>query len=323
MTRLINTPGPHLKAEESVSRAMLDVIIALVPVSIVALVFYGWYALFTIGVCVLTAIITELAFRKAMGKPPSISDCSAILTGLLVALCFPATVVWWKVAIATFVAVGIVKELMGGLGWNIFNPALLGRVSVILVPAFFGWLNVHLGGLQPYLGTVDVTTQATPLALLHMGEVPFGYGELIAAFPGGAMGEVSPLALLIGAAYLLYKKHIDWRIPVSIIVTAFVLSILVGANPLQYVLIGGIFLGAFFMATDWVTSPMTDKGKLIFGIAIGVLIVVFRSIGPVEGVAFSILIMNAFVPLIDKATRRPSFSDPRPTTATAGKEASG
>jgi len=323
MTRLISTPGPHLKAEETVSRAMLDVVLALVPVSAMAVYFFGLYALFTIGVCLITAVITELVFRKAMGKAPSIKDCSAILTGLLVALCFPATVVWWKAALATFVAVGIVKELMGGLGWNLFNPALLGRVSVILLPSLFGWLNVQLDGLQPHLGTVDITTQATPLALLHTGEVPFSLGQLIVGFEGGAMGEVSPLLLLIGAAYLLYKKHIDWRIPVSIIATVFVLSLLVGANPLHYVLIGGIFLGAFFMATDWVTSPMTDKGKLIFGVAIGVLIVVFRSIGPVEGVAFSILIMNAFVPLINKWTRRPSFSDPRPAPASAGKEVSG
>ncbi len=320
MTRLTYTPPPHLKAEETVSRAMWDVVIALIPVALVAIYFFHWYAVFTIGVCVVSAVISELIFRKVKRKKPSIKDGSAVLTGLLVALCFAATVPWWKAALATFIGVGIVKELAGGLGWNRFNPALLGRVSVFLVPGLFAWLNTHLAGLQPFFGPVDITTQATPLAMMHGGMVDMpGMGQMMLAFEGGAMGEVSPLALLIGAAYLFYRGHINWRIPVCILATVFVLGAVMGYNPLQYMLAGGVFLGAFFMATDWVTSPILNKGKIIFGIAIGVLIVVFRGIGPVEGVAFAILIMNAFVPLINKWTKRPSFSDPKPATASSGQ----
>ena len=323
MTKPVYSPPPHLKAEETVSHAMRDVFIALLPVCAVAIYFYHLYALFTFAVCLVTAAITEVLFRYARGKKASLGDWSALVTGLLVALLFQATVNWWAAALATFIAVGIAKELMGGLGWNRLNPALFGRVFVFLFPGLFAWLNTSMAGLQPNLGNVDIVTQATPLAMMHQGmDIP-GVLSGFVALEGGAMGEVSPLALLLGGIYLIYKQHINWKVPAIIIGVVLVLSLILypvtGINPLYQIFAGGLFLGAFFMATDWVTSPITEKGKIIFAVCIGILVVVFRSIGPVEGVAFAILIMNAFVPLIEKWTKRPSFSEPKPASAASGK----
>ena len=310
--KLVYTPAPHLKSDTTVSKAMRDVIIALIPVCLVAIYFFQMYAIFTIAVCLVTAAVTELIFRKVMNKKPSLHDGSALLTGLLVALCFTATTAWWMSALATFIAVGIAKELMGGLGWNRFNPALFGRVAVIIFAPWFVPLGVGFQSWNVGFGPVDIMTYATPLAMLQRGMEMPGLAQLFFAYPGGALSEVSPFALLLGAGYLFYRGHINWRAPVAILASVFVLTLVTGNNPMLHLLTGGLFLGAFFMATDWVTAPITDKGKWIFGIAIGVLIVVFRvGLAPTEGVAFSILIMNAFVPMIDRATRRPSFSEPK------------
>ena len=291
---------------------MRDVFIALIPVVAVAIYFYHIYAAFLIVVCLVTAVLTELLFRKLSNKKPSLHDWSALLTGLFVALLFTATTPWWKAAIATFIAVGIARELMGGLGWNRFNPALFGRVAMILLAPLFAYVDDWFAPLAVNMGAVDVVTQATPLAMLNAGlEMP-PLGQLFLAFPGGALSEVSPLALLIGAAYLFYRKHITWHVPVSMLVAIAILTLIAGQNPLYHLFTGGIMIGAFFMATDWVTSPFTDRGKLIFGACIGVLVVIFRlGLSPTEGVAFAILIMNAFVPYIDKAMKRPSFSEPK------------
>ncbi len=310
--RLVFTPAPHLKLESTVSQAMLDVIIALIPICLVAIYFFRFHAVFTMIVCMITAVATELIFRKVMRKESSIDDYSAILTGLMVALCFPATVSWWTGALATFIAIGISKELMGGLGWNRFNPALFGRVAVIVLAPIVMLIGTNfLAGPISGFGQVDVMTKATSLAMLKAGMEMPSIVELFFAFPGGAMSEVSPFAILLGAGYLFYRGHIKWHIPVSILGTVAVLSLITGQNPLHHLLTGGLFMGAFFMATDWVTSPITDKGKIIFGVAIGILIKLFRvGLAPTEGVAFSILIMNAFVPLIDKVTKRLSYIDP-------------
>jgi len=310
--KLVISPSPHLKGKETVSSAMRDVFIALIPIAAVAIYFYHLYAAFLIGVCLVTAVLTELLFKKLQKKKPALHDWSALLTGLFVALLFTATSPWWKAAIATFIAVGIAKELMGGLGWNRFNPALFGRVALIVLAPIFAFVDDWFTPLAVNLGSVDVVTQATPLAMLNAGMEMPPLGQLFLAFPGGALSEVSPLALLIGAAYLFYRKHITWHVPVSMLAAIAVLTLIAGQNPLYHLFTGGIMIGAFFMATDWVTSPFTDRGKLIFGACIGILVVIFRlGLSPTEGVAFSILIMNAFVPYIDKAMRRPSFSDPK------------
>ncbi len=312
---LIKTAPPHLKSGKKIPTAMRDVFIALLPVTIVAIYFFGQNALVNIVAALVAAAVAEIVFRKLLSKPVTLHDFSALLTGLLVALVFPPTTAWWTVSIATILGVGLVKELMGGLGWNRFNPALGGYIIIFFIAQWLPFLN------QAQLIPVEGVTQATPLAMLNHGgmEMP-ALSEVIVGIPvgnvAGAMAEVSPLAVLVGAAYLLIRKHIDWHIPVAIIATVFVLTLIAGENPLYHIFTGGIMLGAFFMATDWVTSPITPKGKLIFGVAIGVLIVLFRLLlPPTEGVAFSILIMNAFVPYIEKATRRPSFSDPLPESS--------
>lgn len=308
--KFITSSAPHIKSDVSVSTAMRDVFIALMPVTLVSIYFFRFYAVLTIAVCLVTAVLTELLFKKLMNRQPSLHDWSALVTGLFVALLFQATSPWYKAALATFIAVGIAKELAGGLGWNRFNPALFGRVALVILAPLYAYVNQWFQPLHINLGMLDTITQATPLAMLRAGIPMPSIGQLFLAFPAGALSEVSPLALLIGAAYLFYKGHIGWRIPVSIIATVVVLTLIAGENPLYHLVTGGLMIGAFFMATDWVSSPFTDKGKIIFGVAIGVLVVVFR-VGFLitEGVAFSILIMNAFVPMIERLTSRPQFGN--------------
>lgn len=302
--------SPHLRSSDTVPNAMRDVLFALCPVTLVSIFFFKLHAVFLILVCLAAAALSELLFRKAMGKPSSLHDGSAMVTGLLVALCFGPATAWWTAALSTFIAVGIAKEFMGGLGWNRFNPALFGRVSVIMLVPVFGYLSSIFVRLRPALGEIDMITQATPLALLKQGAGLPGLFNLFVAHPGGALGETSALALILGGVYLLYKKHITWEIPGAMIIAVFVVALLFGQNPLYHVLAGGVLIGAFFMATDWVTSPITAKGKMIFGAAIGILVVIFRvGLGPTEGTAFSILIMNAFVPYIDRVTKRPKFGE--------------
>jgi Na+-translocating ferredoxin:NAD+ oxidoreductase subunit D len=306
--KFVVSQSPHIKSHDTVSTAMRDVFIALMPVTLVSIYFFRLYAVLTIAVCLITAVLTEILFKKLMHKKPQLQDWSAILTGLFVALLFQATTPWYKAALATFIAVGIAKELAGGLGWNRFNPALFGRVALVILAPLYAYVNQWFQPLTIHLGPLDTITQATPLAMLRAGlEMP-PVSELFLAFPAGALSEVSPFALLLGAGYLFYKKHIGWRIPVSILATMIILTMVTGENPIYHLVTGGIMIGAFFMATDWVTSPMTDKGKIIYGVAIGALVVVFRvGFMITEGVAFAILIMNAFVPMIEKATSRPQF----------------
>lgn len=320
--KLVFSSSPHLKDKGTVSTGMRDVFIALLPVAAAAIYFFRLYAVFTIAVSLITAVLTELLFRRAMNRKPSLHDWSALVTGLFVALLFPASAAWWTVVIATFLAVGVAKELMGGLGWNLFNPALFGRVAVILLGPWLVYVNRWFSPLSVTLGPIDSLTQATPLAMLNMGaaELP-SLGRLFVGYPAGALSEVSPLLVLIGAGFLFYRGHINWRIPVSILGTVVVLTAILGQNPIYHICTGGIMIGAFFMATDWVTSPFTARGKLIFGVGIGVLIVLFRlGLPPTEGVAFSILIMNAFVPLLDRRTTRAQFGKvkavPVPTAST-------
>ncbi len=308
MKKFISTPSPHIKSDDSIPNAMRDVFIALIPVTLVSIYFFQTYAVLTLAVCLATAALTEILFRKLMNKKPTLYDWSALVTGLFVALLFQATTPWYKAALATFIAVGIAKELAGGLGWNRFNPALFGRVALIILAPAYAYVNQWFQPLHINLGTLDTITQATPLAMMRAGMAMPPTAELFFAFPAGALSEVSPFALLLGAGYLFYRGHIGWRIPVSILATVIVLTLLTGQNPILHLVTGGLMIGAFFMATDWVTSPFTDKGKIIFGIGIGFLVVVFR-VGLLipEGVAFAILIMNAFVPMIERMTARSQF----------------
>ncbi len=319
--KLLVADSPHLTSGETVPRAMLDVIVALLPVTAVAIGFYRLNAVFVVAVCVATALLADCVASKVKGRRSTVRDYSALLTGLIVGLCFSPLTGWWIAAFATFVAVVVGKEWMGGLGWNRFNPAALGRVSVVLLGPLTVWLNQQFGALSVSFSmsttVMDAVSGATPLAALKQGTLDLSYGQLLLGNPGGALAETSALAILVGGAYLIYRRHITWHIPAATIGTVLVLTALVGQEPIQHVFTGGLLLGAFFMATDWVTSPITDRGRIIFGIAIGVMVVVFRVfLAPTEGVAFSILIMNAFVPLIDRLSRRVKFGQ-RPVTRAA------
>ena len=300
--------APYLKEDVFIHTAMRDVMIALLPVTLVAVYFYRLYAVIMVAVCMLTAALTEVIFRKIKGKKATLSDGSALLTGLFVALLYQATASPVSAVIATILAVGVAKELSGGLGMNRFNPALFGRVCMIfLAPLLSG---ITFG--TPAVGSIDVVSQTSPLAMLGGGMEMPSYLQMFLAYTGGTLSESSPLALLAGGAYLYMKGHIRIRVPLAIFATVFVLALASGQDPIYHLLSGGLMLGAIFMATDWVTAPITVSGRLIFAVGIGFLVMAFRVfLPPTEGVAFSILIMNAFVPLIDKATRHYAFLEPK------------
>ena len=300
--------APYLKDNYFIETAMRDVMIALVPISLVSILFYGANAVFLIAICMATAAVTEVVFRKILGKQHSLYDGSALLTGLFVALLYQPTAPWLSAVMATIIGVGIAKELSGGLGLNRFNPALFGRVSMILLAPVFA--AIAPGALS--LSSVEVVTQASPLALLGGGMEMPSYGQMFVGFQGGALSESSPLALLVGAAYLRYRKHIKLRVPMFIFATVAIVALMTGQDPIYHLLSGGLMIGALFMATDWTTAPITYSGKVIFGVCIGVLVMIFRVfLPPTEGVAFSILIMNAFVPVIDNATKHLAFLEPK------------
>ncbi|MEN1759154.1 RnfABCDGE type electron transport complex subunit D [Anoxynatronum sibiricum] len=300
--------APYLKDDVFIHTAMRDVMIALLPISLVSVYFYKGYALMMIALCMATAAATEVVFRTIRKKPVTLKDGSALLTGLFVALLYQPTASPVSAVLATVLAVGIAKELAGGLGMNRLNPALFGRVCMIFLAPLLASVMVGV----PNLGSIDVVSKASPLAMLGGGMEMPGYLQMFLAYPGGALSESSPLALLAGGVFLYMKGHINWRVPASIFVTVFVLSLVTGQDPIYHLLSGGLMLGALFMATDWVTAPITTGGKLIFGIAIGFLVMLFRVfLPPTEGVAFSILIMNAFVPVIDKSTRHLAFLEPK------------
>jgi electron transport complex protein RnfD len=306
---------PHLRSKAKISNAMRDVLIALIPVVGVAIYFFRWDAVINIAVCVATAALTEVVARSIARKKITLYDYSAVVTGLFLALLLPPATSWWAGVIGTVIAVGIAKELLGGLGRNIFNPALFGRVSLIFLSTWYVWIGG--GGFK---GTIDGVVGSTPLFYLKEGALGAkpSYAALFLANPGGSLSEVSVLAVLIGAAYLFYRRVISWEIPTSIILSAFVLSAILGVDPLYTILAGGLMFGAFFMATDWVTSPVSRNGQLIFGACIGILVVLIRqfTVAP-EGVAYAILITNAFVPLLDRVFKPKAFG----TVAAAQKAA--
>lgn len=299
---------PHIMSKEAVGSAMRDVAIALIPLIAVSIGFFRLYALVNLVACVGTAIVCELVMRKIMGKKATIGDFSAVVTGLLLALVLPPSVPFWWAIIGTIIAVALVKELMGGLGVNLFNPALFGFVSLLILARLFGPLSTSLN-----LGSMSGVTSATPLTFIKEGAlngIRPGYWALFLGHAGGALGEVSVLAVLVGAAYLMYKGHITWHIPGSILGTVFILSAILGKNPLYMILAGGLMLGSFFMATDWVTSPDSRWAQVIYGVLIGVLVVVIRMYAaPTGAVAYSILIGNAFTPLLNRLFARKKFGE--------------
>jgi electron transport complex protein RnfD len=307
---------------------MYGVLIALIPAFICSAVFFGT----GVFVVTLTSVVACLAFefliqKYLLKRQPTIFDGSALLTGVLLAFNMPSNLPVWIIVIGALVAIGIGKMSFGGLGCNIFNPALVGRVFLLIsFPVQMTTWPRPLGFAGSY---VDASTGATPLAILKeavksgtpisqimsTGEIP-GYREMVLGNMGGSLGEVAALALLVGFVYMLLRKIISWHIPVAIFATVFVFAgILHVCNPEQYaspifhLLSGGLVLGAIFMATDYVTSPMSHKGMLIYGIGIGILTVVIRVFGAYpEGMSFAILIMNAFTPLINRYCKPVRFA---------------
>jgi electron transport complex protein RnfD len=274
---------------------MLDVIIALLPATAASVYFFGMRALAITLVSVAAAVAAEAAIQKIRNKPVTINDGSAVITGLLLALTLSPAMPLWMVVVGAVVAIGIGKQVYGGLGSNPFNPALVGRAFLVVT------FPVHM---TTWIDPIDGVTSATPLGLLKMEGTATGYTELFIGNVGGSLGETSALLLILGGLYLLYRGIIDWRIPAFYLGTVAVMTAVLGQDPVFHLLAGGLLLGAFFMATDMVTTPVTRTGKIIFGIGAGILVVLIRLYGGYpEGVLFSILLMNTFTPIIDKYTR--------------------
>lgn len=317
MNKFNTHPSPHIHSGDSVSKNMLNVIIALLPAWIVGVYFFGLGALIVTLTAVVSCITFEFLIQKFILKgDKTITDGSAVLTGLLLAMNLPTNIPFWIVIIGSLVAIGIAKMSFGGLGNNPFNPALVGRVFMLI--SFPMEMTTWPRPLPFNMAYLDAETAATPLEVIkrHFNELP-SYLDSFIGNVGGSMGEVSTIALIIGLIYLLARKIITWHIPFSILVTVFaftgIMYILypnVYASPLIHLLSGGLMLGAIFMATDYVTSPMNPGGMLIYGVGIGIITVVIRLYGSYpEGVSFAILIMNGFTPLINKYIKPKRFGE--------------
>lgn len=306
MSTILKTgPAPHIRTSETVESVMYDVVIALIPAFLMAIYSFGVRALILTSVSVLSCMVTEYVCQKALKQDINIFDGSAIITGILFAFVVPVVMPLQYVVVGSVVAIALGKMVYGGLGHNIFNPALVGRAFVqaswpvaITTFAYDGKAGATV---------LDAMKRGIPLtdALLNNGNQ---YLEAFIGRMGGCLGETSSLALLLGGLYLAYKRHIDWKVPAVMIGTVFALTALMGADPVMQIFSGGLFLGAFFMATDMVTSPVTDKGRVVFALGLGILISLIRIKGGYpEGTAYAILIMNGVVPLIDRYIRPKKF----------------
>ncbi len=287
--QLTVTPNPHIKDATSVNEIMWTVVYALIPAVLAATYFFGFRALLVVAVSILGAVLTEYVFLKIRKKEMVINDGSAVLTGLLLALTLPPSIPLWTAFLGSVVGIGLGKQVFGGLGYNVFNPALIGRA--------------FLTASYPVLmttWTVDGVSTATPLSQIAGGEA-IRIWNLFIGNSGGSLGETSALALLLGAAYLIYRGFINWRIPAGMISTVIIVTFLAGANPVVHLFAGSLILGAFYMATDMVTSPVTKRARWVFGIGAGLLVAIIRLWGGYpEGVMYSILFMNTTVPLLDR-----------------------
>lgn len=328
MNKLLISPSPHVHSGDSIEKNMYGVLIALIPAFICSVVFFGMGAIIVTLTSVLACLIFEYLIQKfILKRQPTIWDGSAIITGVLLAFNVPANLPIWIILIGALVAIGIGKMSFGGLGCNIFNPALVGRVFLLIsFPVQMTTWPMAQGFNTSY---IDAQTGATPLALLK-GAVKTGtpvnevlntegfvtYKDMLLGNMGGSLGEVAALALLVGFAFMLFRRIITWHIPVAIFATVVIFGGILHlcdpvqfVNPLFHLLTGGMMLGAIFMATDYVTSPMSSKGMIIYGVGIGVLTIIIRVFGAYpEGMSFAILIMNAFTPLINRYCKPTRFA---------------
>lgn len=327
--QFIVSPSPHVHGSQSTQRLMLDVIIAMIPAWAVSIFFFGWGAVVTTLVAVVSCIAFELLIQKYLIKGPStLYNLSAVVTGMLLAFNLPTNISPLLVVLGSLVAVGVAKMSFGGLGSNLFNPALVGRVFLLI--SFPVQMTSWPAPIASRASLVDAVTGATPLGIVKeavkagkpvsevISSIP-SYMDLFIGNMGGSLGEVSAAALLLGFAYMLIRKVITWHIPITIFATIVVFSgALWLANPEKFVdpifhlITGGVMLGAIFMATDYVTSPMNPRGMVYYAIGIGLITILIRDFGAYpEGISFAILLMNAATPLINKYVKPKSFGEVR------------
>lgn len=310
--KYIVSSSPHIHRDESISSIMLDVIIALVPATVAGVYLYGFRSALIVLTAVLASVISEALYQKLAGKQITIKDLSAVVTGLLIALNMPPTIPVWMVCIGSIFAIVVVKQLYGGIGKNFVNPALAARCFMLIA-----WAGAMTNFVEPFAG-MDAVSSATPLAILKgvsEGTLPT-LKNAVLGIKAGTIGETSGVMILIGAAYLFIRRIINWRIPTAYIGVFAVLVFLFGKErmdityTLYHIFTGGLLLGAFFMATDYTTSPTSPAGQLIFGAGCGILTFLIRMFGGYpEGVSFSILLMNVVSPLIERFIRTKKFGE--------------
>lgn len=305
MEKLIVSTSPHLRRKHDTSSIMGDVLIALVPASAAACLFFGFKALIMIAVCVGCSVSSEFIFNLICKKKQTVGDLSAIVTGLLLALSLPATASIWHCAVGSIFAIIVVKCLFGGIGHNFANPAITARVFLLVA---FGDTLVR----STFANFAEISSGATPLAVMKEGfECATPLSHMFLGNIGGAIGETSALALIIGGIYLLVRRVIKWHTPVIYIGTVFILSLIFKQDisyALYQVLGGGLIMGAFFMATDYSTSPINDGGKMVFALGCGLITFLIRAFGSYpEGVSFAILLMNILAPYIERLTMKKPF----------------
>ena len=324
--KLIASTSPHIRGSETTRSIMLDVVIAMLPALGFACWWFGLRALTVTAVSVVSCIVWEWLYRALLKKPCSVGDLSAVVTGMLLAFVCPVNIAYWQIAVGAFFAIVVTKQLFGGIGKNFINPALAGRAFMLASWASVmgsNWVDPAAGKV-PLMGAVDAVTAATPLSYMKGDDIAasfkaltetYSLKEMVLGFTGGSMGEVCTVALLAGGVYLIGRKVINWHTPVAYVATVALLTVLFprgGVDNIQWMLYsltgGGLMLGAFFMATDYATSPVTKKGQLVYGIGCGLFTVFIRYFGAYnEGVCYSIMVMNCFTALIDKHTRPTRF----------------
>lgn len=303
--RLLVSPAPHFRRKRNTRSIMLDVIIALMPALVASVIFFGFRALLVVGVCVLTCVLCEFVFEKICKRHVTVGDLSAVVTGILLGFNLPYTIPIWQAIFGSVVAIIVVKQIFGGIGKNFANPAITARIVMM----------VSFASTMTSFNKIDGVSTATPLTEL-------GNNDILALFLGnhsGSLGETCALALILGGIYLICRRIITWHIPVSFICSAALFGAIAGHNPIEYILCGGLLLGAIFMATDYSTSPPTSWGKIIFGIGCGALTFLIRQFGGYnEGVSFAILIMNILTPYITALTRKNPFGTKKQKRVSAG-----
>ena len=305
--KLLVSPAPHFRRKRNTRLIMLDVIIALMPALIASIIFFGFRALLVVSVCVLTCVLCEFLFQKLCKRTVTVGDLSAVVTGILLGFNLPYTIPLWQAVFGSVVAIVVVKQLFGGIGKNFANPAITARIV----------MTVSFASTMTLFNKIDGVSTATPLTELGNNDIL----ELFLGNHSGSLGETCALAILIGGVYLLCRRVITWHIPVTFIGTVALLGAIAGHNALEYILCGGLLLGAFFMATDYSTSPSTSWGKVIFGIGCGLITFIIRQFGGYnEGVSFAILLMNILTPYITSLTRKKPFGTAKAKKLKTGGE---